>query len=106
MGAISQARCNGRSLPLGPLGSSERRTAGGEGNGILAAARLGRYPAASLASRRQVPDMKIATYNVTSIRRRLPLVLDWLRHHQPEVMCLQETKVQDQDFPVDALRDV
>jgi exodeoxyribonuclease-3 len=48
--------------------------------------------------------MKIATYNVNSIRRRLPLVLDWLNRHQPDVMCLQETKVQDQDFPADALR--
>jgi exodeoxyribonuclease-3 len=48
--------------------------------------------------------MKIATYNVNSIRRRLPLVLDWLAIHKPDVMCLQETKVQDQDFPVDAFR--
>jgi exodeoxyribonuclease-3 len=49
--------------------------------------------------------MKIATYNVNSIRRRLPIVLDWLRTHQPDVMCLQETKVQDADFPVDAIRE-
>lgn len=48
--------------------------------------------------------MKIATYNVNSIRRRLPLVLDWIAIHKPDVMCLQETKVQDQDFPVDAFR--
>jgi exodeoxyribonuclease-3 len=40
--------------------------------------------------------MKIATYNVNSIRRRLPIVLDWIAHHKPDVMCLQETKVQDQ----------
>ena len=49
--------------------------------------------------------MKVATYNVNSIRKRLPLVLDWLALHQPDVMCLQETKVQDPDFPVDILRD-
>jgi exodeoxyribonuclease-3 len=49
--------------------------------------------------------MKIATYNVNSIRRRLPLVLDWLNQHQPDVMCLQETKVQDPDFPVDSLHE-
>jgi exodeoxyribonuclease-3 len=49
--------------------------------------------------------MKIATYNVNSIRRRLPLVLDWLNQHQPDVMCLQETKVQDPDFPVDSLQE-
>jgi exodeoxyribonuclease-3 len=49
--------------------------------------------------------MKIATYNVNSIRRRLPIVLDWIAVHQPDVMCLQETKVQDHEFPVDAIRD-
>jgi len=48
--------------------------------------------------------MKIATYNVNSIRQRLPLVLDWITTHKPEVMCLQETKVQDQDFPAEAIR--
>jgi exodeoxyribonuclease-3 len=43
--------------------------------------------------------VKIASYNVNSIRKRLPIVLDWLHKHQPDVMCLQETKIQDQDFP-------
>jgi exodeoxyribonuclease III len=49
--------------------------------------------------------VKIATYNVNSIRRRLPLVTEWLQQHQPDVLCLQETKVQDEDFPADAFRD-
>jgi len=49
--------------------------------------------------------MKIATYNVNSIRRRLPIVLEWLEKHRPDVLCLQETKVQDSEFPVEALRD-
>ena len=44
--------------------------------------------------------MKIATFNVNSLRRRLPIVLEWLARHKPDVMCLQETKVQDSDFPV------
>ena len=48
--------------------------------------------------------MKIATYNVNSIRQRLPLVLEWITRHKPDVMCLQETKVQDQDFPAEAIR--
>jgi exodeoxyribonuclease III len=43
--------------------------------------------------------VKIATFNVNSVRRRLPLVLTWLEKHQPDVLCLQETKVQDADFP-------
>jgi exodeoxyribonuclease-3 len=47
--------------------------------------------------------MKIATYNVNSIRKRLPILLQWLELHQPDVMCLQETKVQDEDFPEAAM---
>lgn len=47
--------------------------------------------------------MKIATFNVNSLRKRLPIVLDWLERHRPDVLCLQETKVQDEDFPALAL---
>ncbi len=47
--------------------------------------------------------MKVATYNVNSVRRRLPIVLDWLTNHKPDVMCLQETKVQDSDFPIEEI---
>jgi exodeoxyribonuclease III len=43
--------------------------------------------------------MKIATFNVNSLRKRLPIVLEWLERHRPDILCLQETKVQDQDFP-------
>lgn len=43
--------------------------------------------------------MKVATFNVNSIRRRLSIVLDWLALHKPDVFCLQETKVQDSEFP-------
>jgi len=48
--------------------------------------------------------MKIATWNVNSIRVREPLVVDWLRTERPEVLCLQETKVVDDDFPSDELQ--
>lgn len=48
--------------------------------------------------------MKIVTWNVNSVRARLPRVLPWLEAEQPEVVCLQETKVQDGDFPVEAFR--
>lgn len=47
--------------------------------------------------------MKIATYNVNSIRKRLFTVLDWLERYRPDVLCLQETKVQDTEFPALAL---
>jgi exodeoxyribonuclease-3 len=46
--------------------------------------------------------MKIATFNVNSIRSRTQIVLDWLMENKPDVLCLQETKVQDKDFPADA----
>lgn len=44
--------------------------------------------------------MKIATWNVNSIRMRLPRLLAWLERQQPDVACLQETKVEDERFPV------
>ncbi|NEQ28018.1 MAG: exodeoxyribonuclease III [Microcoleus sp. SIO2G3] len=43
--------------------------------------------------------MKIATWNVNSIRTRLDHVTDWLRIHPIDVLCAQETKVTDADFP-------
>ena len=43
--------------------------------------------------------MKIATWNVNSLAVRLPQVLDWLSTHQPDVVCLQETKLVDEKFP-------
>lgn len=43
--------------------------------------------------------LKIATYNVNSIRTRWPLVLDWLQREQPYLLALQETKTPDPDFP-------
>ncbi len=43
--------------------------------------------------------MIIATFNANSIRSRLGIVLDWLHINQPDMLCIQETKVQDADFP-------
>lgn len=43
--------------------------------------------------------MKVATWNVNSIRTRLLQVVDWLRQNMVDVLCLQETKVVDADFP-------
>jgi exodeoxyribonuclease-3 len=44
--------------------------------------------------------MKIATWNVNSVRARKDRLLSWLGRTQPDVACLQETKVCDDDFPV------
>ena len=48
--------------------------------------------------------MRIATWNVNSVRTRLEQVLAWLEQEQPEVLCLQETKVTDDLFPEEAFR--
>ena len=46
--------------------------------------------------------MRIATWNVNSVRTRLDQVLAWLQQERPEVLCLQETKVTDELFPLEA----
>lgn len=43
--------------------------------------------------------MKIATWNVNSVKARLPVVLDWFRKHAPDIACLQEIKCIDEEFP-------
>ncbi len=48
--------------------------------------------------------MKIATWNINSIRSRLDHVLDWTEKNEPDVLCLQETKCIDAKFPERDLR--
>ena len=43
--------------------------------------------------------MRIATWNVNSLKVRLPHVLDWIARHSPDVVCLQELKLEDAKFP-------
>jgi exodeoxyribonuclease-3 len=47
--------------------------------------------------------MKIATYNVNGVNARLPVLLRWLAHARPDVVCLQELKTPDEGFPVLAI---
>ena len=47
--------------------------------------------------------MIIAAWNVNSLNVRLPRLLDWLAIHRPDVVCLQETKLEDAKFPVLAI---
>jgi len=49
--------------------------------------------------------MKLATWNVNSLGVRLPQLLDWLAAQQPDALVLQETKLTDDKFPHDALRE-
>jgi exodeoxyribonuclease-3 len=48
--------------------------------------------------------LSVATWNVNSLKVRLPHLLDWLGQHAVDVVCLQETKLTDDRFPVDELK--
>jgi len=50
--------------------------------------------------------MKIASFNTNGIRARLPLIRAWLEKESPDVLCIQETKVQDQDFPGESFEEL
>ena len=47
--------------------------------------------------------MKIATFNINNVNRRLPNLLRWLRSAKPDVVALQELKSTDADFPISAI---
>jgi len=48
---------------------------------------------------------KVATFNTNSIRARIEIIKDWLRKHNPDVLAIQETKVQDKDFPEEIIKE-
>jgi exodeoxyribonuclease III len=50
--------------------------------------------------------MKVATFNANSIRSRVEIINNWLAKNHPQILCIQETKVQDEEFPVDAFGDI
>ena len=47
--------------------------------------------------------MKIATFNINNINKRLPNLLEWLNESEPDVVCLQELKCADDAFPEEAI---
>jgi len=49
---------------------------------------------------------QIVTWNVNSIRARLDHLINWLNNHGPDVICLQETKVVDELFPLEEIQEV
>ncbi len=49
--------------------------------------------------------MIFATFNTNSVRARLPIILEWLDRQEPDILCLQETKAQDKDFPVNPFKE-
>lgn len=51
------------------------------------------------------PLVKLATFNINGINRRLPNLLEWLAEAKPDIVCLQELKATDRQFPRTALAD-
>jgi exodeoxyribonuclease III len=47
--------------------------------------------------------MKIATFNINNVNRRLPNLVRWLRAAKPDIVCLQELKASDEEFPAAAI---
>lgn len=51
-------------------------------------------------------NVRIATWNINSVRLRLPIVEQFVSEHDPDVLCLQEIKVEDDKFPTEAFREM
>jgi exodeoxyribonuclease-3 len=51
-----------------------------------------------------LPAVKIATFNINNVNRRLPNLLRWLKRAKPDIVCLQELKCTDAEFPAAALK--
>ncbi|HSP25973.1 MAG TPA: exodeoxyribonuclease III, partial [Saliniramus sp.] len=49
--------------------------------------------------------MKIATFNINGVNKRLPNLLAWLKQAQPDIACLQELKADEDAFPHEAIRE-
>ncbi|MCD6168069.1 MAG: endonuclease/exonuclease/phosphatase family protein, partial [Caldisericia bacterium] len=47
--------------------------------------------------------MIVATWNVNSIKMRMEILINWLKKVEPDFLCLQETKVRDEEFPKEEL---
>lgn len=52
-----------------------------------------------------MPTITLASWNVNSLKVRLPQLLDWLTHSSVDAIVLQETKLTDDQFPVDAIKE-
>ena len=50
--------------------------------------------------------LTIATWNVNSIRARLPRIIEWLHEASPDIVILQETKVINENFPSEEIEDL
>jgi exodeoxyribonuclease III len=98
--SLAETAANPQSLAASTVASSRRRESGSSPNCIR-----GRWtprstrPCCQLCSRVDtVGSVRIATWNVNSVKQRVPRLLPWLDQRQPDVVCLQETKLADEAF--------
>jgi exodeoxyribonuclease III len=70
-------------------------------NGLAAAAK----PRPARRQAVKAPPLTIATLNINNVNRRLPNLLAWLARSGPDIVCLQELKAEDGNFPEQAIRD-
>ena len=68
-------------------------------------ARPGQFRESPLLTGGTSAMIKATTWNVNSLKVRLPQVLDWIDRERPDILCLQETKIPDAQFPVDQFRE-
>ena len=81
-------------LPVRLLALGRRAPAGGSPSGCRASS-----GSLSCAASGRVGRVRIATWNVNSLNARLPRVEEWVAQVQPDVLCMQETKLADDAFP-------
>ena len=65
---------------------------------------IGQASRAALHRPAMTSPLKIASWNINSVRARIGIVEQFLAAEQPDILCLQETKVVDQDFPIETFR--
>src|SRR5208283_490192 len=108
---LGRERCL-RVLPrlsiIRPLSPSAINRGGGKSNRIIVRGVRVPPPSPSCRSRGRMPvtrpiqglcPLRIATWNVNSVRQRLPHLLDYLKEVKPDALCLQEIKCLDEQFP-------
>src|SRR5215470_835892 len=63
-------------------------------------------PSARMVLSREARLLKIATFNINNINKRLQNLVTWLAREQPDVVCLQELKAEQRAFPASGVRDL
>src|SRR5207253_6561608 len=104
-GATSWPAASSSRLPRRPGPTSAMRpslmatSASNEGAPVPSTTRPPRMTRSAAMARRLRRRMRVATWNVNSLKARLPRVEEWLQYAHPDVLCLQETKLSDDAFP-------